>query len=95
MLKGFEQLNSYAESSEYPIVYIPKFREYGISLQDGGNSFVHLNYCPFTGKKIPASLRDAWFDRLEELGFDDPSSQAVPEEYKTEAWWLHTLYEDT
>ncbi len=33
------------------------------------------------------SLRDNWFDALEELGFDDPDNQKIPEEFKTDEWW--------
>ena len=67
------------------IAYIAKFREYGFPVQDGGSSFSVFHYCPWCGKRLPGSLRDSWFDLIEELGYDDP--EAVPDDYKSDIWW--------
>ena len=39
-------------SEEIPIVYEPKFREYGIRVLDGGTSNIELLYCPWSGHKL-------------------------------------------
>jgi hypothetical protein len=67
---------------------VPKFREYGIPILDGGSSFQEIAYCPWCGRKLPESLRDEWFEELERLGLD-PSEDKVPEEYSSGQWWSH------
>ncbi len=69
------------------IIYIPKFDEYGIIIHDGGSSFSHIRFCPWCGTRLPESKRDRWFEELEAKGFDDPSEQDIPEEYRTGAWY--------
>ena len=56
---------------------------------DGGSSFIELLYCPWSGDKLPASLRDAWFDALERRGID-PDSDAVPEEFSDDRWYTES-----
>lgn len=82
------ELNNFVKKAEYPFTFNKKFREYGIKVIDGGNSIIKINYCPFTGKKLPSSLRDEWFNKLEVMGYDDPVFQDIPEEFNTELWWL-------
>ena len=53
--------------SPVSILYVAKFREWGIPIPDGGTSFLELSFCPFCGAHLPPSLRDAWFDRAESL----------------------------
>lgn len=67
--------------------YSPKFDEFGIIIHDGGPSYSLIAFCPWCGIKLPSSKRDLWFDVLEELGFDDPYEQLIPEEFKSEAWY--------
>ncbi len=86
MTKDFSILNEYVANPEIPIVYIPKFREYGISILDGGSSFLEMSYCPFTGKKLPESLRNRWFDEVEKLGME-PGDSSIPEVFNDERWW--------
>lgn len=69
------------------IRYIPKFDEYGIIIRDGGTSTIGIFFCPWCGIKLPESKRDLWFDTLEELGFDDPSEQAIPVQYESSEWY--------
>lgn len=69
------------------ISYIDKFDEYGIIIHDGGMSSISIDYCPFCGAKLPESKRDMWFDELEAQGFDDPSEEDIPEQYKSDAWY--------
>jgi len=69
------------------VAYTPKFDEYGIIVHDGGSSSVGINFCPFCGAKLPESKRDAWFERLEELGMTDPSDSEIPKEFETDEWF--------
>ena len=70
------------------VLYIEKFREYGISFSDA--SMLTIRFCFYCGKELPTSLRSEWFNVLDELigddfdGFDDPR---VPLEFKTSKWW--------
>ncbi|MBU2978787.1 hypothetical protein [Alteromonas sp. C1M14] len=70
--------------------YIPKFDEYGIIIHDGGSAASEIKFCPWCGNTLPESKRDAWFDALEELGFDDPSEQNIPAEFNSDAWHRNT-----
>lgn len=80
------EMNKHITKGEVAIRYIPKFREYGISVLDSGSSKQDIYYCPWCGKKLPKSLRDKWFDIIEDMGLD-PESPDIPEEYKSEKWW--------
>ena len=73
-------------SGELAIIYSPKFREYGIAYLDGGTSYQIIAFCPWCGAKLPESLRDDWFDRVEAMGVD-PDSESVPEAFKDDSWW--------
>jgi hypothetical protein len=68
-----------------PVDYIAKYREYCIDL-DGGPVTQVIEYCPFCGAQLPASLRDEWFDRLDELGLE-PDSPDIPDEMRDDRWW--------
>jgi hypothetical protein len=35
------------------IEYLPRFRQYGILVHDGGSSMVTISYCPWCGAKLP------------------------------------------
>lgn len=69
------------------ISYIDKFDEYGIIIHDGGTSSISIEHCPFCGVKLPESKRYMWFDELEAQGYDDPSEEDIPEQYKSDAWY--------
>jgi uncharacterized protein DUF6980 len=72
-----------------PIGFNPKFREYGLKCQDeGSTAWQIIRFCPWCGSRLPKGLRDQWFDVLEQLGIEDPWEQEVPEEFKTEEWWI-------
>jgi len=75
-------------NSEVAITYIPKFREYGVTINDGGTALQLISYCPWCGTKFQDSLRDIWFDIVfDELGIDDPSSLDVPKNMLSDLWW--------
>ena len=81
-----DAMNRTLADSSAVVVYMAKFREYGISILDGGSSFQEIAYCPWCGGKLPGSLRDEWFDELERLKME-PGDDNVPEEYLSDKWW--------
>jgi hypothetical protein len=66
-----------------------RFDEYGLWIHSGDDgraySWLMITYCPFSGDALPASRRDAWFERLESLGLDDPD--AAPDSLRRYGWW--------
>ena len=99
ILEGdFPSLFRAARDENSPIVYRGKYREFGVRVLNGpdgrpGEAIDLLAYCPFTGRQLPSSLRDLWFDRLEGLGYD-PADGGIPEEYETEKWWSSEKQDD-
>jgi hypothetical protein len=73
---------------DIPLDFIPKFREFGLRVLDGGDSFIGIDFCPWCGQKLPTSLRDEWFDQLEQRGID-PESEEMPSEFKNEGWYTN------
>jgi hypothetical protein len=73
-------------ASDIPIVYSPKFREYGIKILDGGESVLVIKYCPWCGQKLPTSLRRQWFDTVDALGIDVDAGE-IPSEFLDDTWW--------
>lgn len=75
-------------SKEKVIYHDERFDEYGIIIHEGGQSYITITHCPWTGEKLPESKKDQWFDELEKLGFEDPISEyeEIPEEYKSAKW---------
>jgi hypothetical protein len=71
------------------IAYLSKFNEYGIRIHNGGSSWAVISYCPWCCIQLPASRRDEWFNRLEALGFSEPSEQPIPEEFHSDRWYRH------
>jgi hypothetical protein len=49
------------------VYYEPALREFTIPNANGVSAYV-LNHCPLTGRRVPWSLRDEWFDALEAVG---------------------------
>lgn len=81
-----KEMESYLLSNEVAVRYISKFREYGITVLDGGSSFITIHYCPWCGGKLPDSLREKWFEKLDELGLE-PESSNIPNKYLSDKWW--------
>lgn len=81
-----ERMRKAVESQEIPVIYVPQYREFGIRVLNGGPAFIDLLYCPWSGDKLPDSLRDRWFDELERRGID-PGTDQVPEEFSDERWY--------
>ena len=85
-----DEMSKFIKDKEYPILYVRKFREYGLKIFDGGTSFIIMNFCPWCGKKLPNSLRDEWFEKVWALGLE-PESKNIPAELKTDKWWREKL----
>jgi hypothetical protein len=78
--------------------YRKKFREYGVAIPRL-TTYMLVNYCDrmimdfcaFCGKKLPYSLRNEWFDILEEkYGLKYPFGKdkyLIPKEFITDKWW--------
>jgi hypothetical protein len=81
-----ELMDTMIASGEVAIRFVEKFREYGISYIDGGTSYQIIEFCPWCGKKLPASLRQEWFDALEEMGLE-PGDKNIPEKFLTSDWY--------
>jgi hypothetical protein len=71
---------------ETTVVYIPKFREYGLPILDGGTSYIAIQFCPWCGARLPDGLRNEWFDALEKLGLA-VDSENIPEKFLSDRWW--------
>jgi hypothetical protein len=82
---------NYQEEDKYcPVKYSKKWREY--SIQDFSSTSKSLmRFCPNCGTRLPSSLRDVWFDILEqEYGLNDPMDEdkkKIPKEFLTDEWW--------
>jgi len=74
--------------NDIPLEFVSKYREFGIKILDGGTSFLIVNFCPWCGEKLPDSLRDEWFDKLELMGVDPYNQKNIPIEYRDEQWYL-------
>lgn len=90
----FPQLLWAACDPQQPIVYSPVFREFGMPVFDGGLSYAMFRFDPWTGKALPASVRDAFFDEARKLlgadvGLLDEALEALPEEFRSETWWIN------
>ena len=60
--------------------------EYGICVVES-RSYIVINYCPWCGKKLPPSKKYAWFNELEEMGYENPIFRDdIPDEYKSAKW---------
>jgi hypothetical protein len=86
-------MNHYLSLKNNRFYYSPLMREYAI---DNKNAITIrlLNYCPWCGAKLPASLRDEYFSVLEkEYGLDLclsdvwERSPLIPPEFLSDEWW--------
>ena len=82
-----EELYFFVAQKEIGLIYIDKYREFGFEYRDGGSSLQCIRFCPWCGSKLPDSLRDEWFDRLDRLGIDDSDDSKIPILYQTSEWW--------
>jgi hypothetical protein len=81
-----KQLEFAIGESDIPIDYVAKFREAGVRVMDGGTSKITFVFCPWCGCRLPASLRDAWFEELSKRGID-PAVDEIPPEFSDDRWF--------
>ena len=69
------------------IAYDERYDEYNIVLksEDGIDLLQKIDFCPWSGDKLPDSQRDKWFDELEEKGVD-PMNDDIPTYYQSAVW---------
>lgn len=74
------------------LTYYDRCREFGLmSVNSDGNfssSFDKIYYCPFTGKKLPKSLRNKLGNRLEKRDLEFFETETHPPEFRGEEWWI-------
>lgn len=85
MMHCCKSMRDFVADERLPIDCLPKFREYGLGYLDGV-SLQGINFCPWCGCRLPASLRHEWFDRIEALGLD-PDSDVMPLDFQSDRWW--------
>jgi predicted nucleotidyltransferase len=73
-------------AGDVPITYSARFGEYALKISDGGSAKQLIEFCPWCGRRLPESMRNAWFEQLERLGLN-PEDPAVPEWMKSDVWW--------
>ena len=83
--KCCEMMSFHLSNEDQTIHYSRRFREYGIPVCDGSSSVITISFCPWCGAKLPGSLSEAWFDKLDELGLEP--SDDIPIELTTDEWW--------
>jgi hypothetical protein len=67
--------------------YNEVFDEFGFNVAEDNSSVIIIEYCPWCGKKLPASQRGKWFEELEFKGFITPLfNDHIPTEYKSKKW---------
>jgi hypothetical protein len=81
-----EMLCTTLDDSTIPVIFIAKLREYGVSVMDGGASYIRMKYCPWCGKSFPESLRSRWLTEIRKLGFE-PGDKGIPREYLDDRWY--------
>ncbi|MFD7882173.1 DUF6980 family protein [Streptomyces bauhiniae] len=67
------------------IEFSAKFQEYGLIIHDGGTSSSTIAFCPWCGRRLPASQRERWFEELERRGIE-PGEDDIPAEFEDERW---------
>lgn len=72
------------------LYYSLRYREYGVKIPKSTGGML-MDYCMFCGKQLPKSVRDEWFDVLEqEYGLESPceeDKEKIPNDFLTEEWW--------
>jgi len=63
------------------------WNEYRIPIAYDGYKATRIRYCPWCGSELSTSKREAWYQRLYALGFEDPGEQHIPEDFETDKWW--------
>ena len=87
-----EQMHFFLDEKKVAVGYSPRCREYYIRLYTSGGVQL-INYCPWCGFHLPASLSDLYCETLIKLGYE-PFDDDIPEKYKTDEWWREKYAEE-
>jgi hypothetical protein len=84
---AYPDLFFFIDRGECGLGYSPRVREFHLAVRPGSEVVQQLAFCPFSGKALPESLRQAFFDQLETIGLSDGLSDVdrAPPEFQTEA----------
>ncbi|WP_271084414.1 hypothetical protein [Brevundimonas sp. NIBR11] len=87
---AYPELFSFIDRGECGIGYSPKVREFHLKVRRGSAAVQLLSFCPFTGRKLPSSLRTPFFDELDRIGLNDGLTDVdrAPMQFQSERWWL-------
>jgi hypothetical protein len=69
------------------IAWIRPWNEYRIEVSHQSNSATLIYFCPWCGRRLPASLREEWYQTLYGMGYNDPGEQDIPDEFESDTWW--------
>lgn len=88
-----KEMDFFLSEGKVPVRYFSQFREYSIQLIDR-DVFQDILFCPWCGRKLPHSLREKWFEHVEELigDFEDVDDSKIPQEFRTSEWWQNLGY---
>lgn len=82
-------MNSSILDPRTAIKYGPIFREYYLKGEEG----MMIDYCPWCSRKLPISLRETFFEVLEDeykietdIG-ECFEKENLPPEFRTDEWW--------
>ena len=75
------------DDGSVPLCYGDRFREYALIVRNSPNVRKLIEFCPWCGEKLPGSVRDEWFERLEALGIEDWDDPRIPPEMHSGDWW--------
>lgn len=84
-------MKTFLEDPRIPLKYYPIVREYGLILKNS-SAIQLIFYCPWCGEKLPESLRNKFFEILNneyeiEPELDIKNDPNIPEEFKSDEWW--------
>ena len=87
LFSDYPELLETACDLQLPIVYSPKFREFGLIVFNGA-AIQNISFDPWSGKPLPGSLRETWFKHFESLGIEPwEEAEKVPDRHQDETWW--------
>jgi hypothetical protein len=81
-----DEMASHLASGDVAIRFLASFREYGIACTGSEHPVQLMRFCPWCGGHLPDSLREVWFEKIEEMGLE-PGDPRIPSAYASEAWY--------
>lgn len=83
----YSELFRHLEKGNVPLIYLPKHRTFGIKVKDS-EAFHVIDFCPWTGMKLPKRLDEEYFEILDQLGIEPYEHDKIPDDMKSEEWWI-------